>query len=227
MRHLTAAQMREADRRCIQEIGIPGAVLMNNAGAAVFKEVAPGSVAVICGKGNNGGDGFVVARMALVKGHDVRVVLLTEPAAVTGDAALFLRAYQKLGGKTIVAATEEAAAKAVAATGDAATLVDAILGTGITGEVRGVPRAAIESWPHGYTVAIDVPSGMNADTGEIAGPCIRAHVTVTFQFPKAGFQNPAADEYLGRLLVADIDIPPICADDDKYKKLAESWNKRE
>jgi NAD(P)H-hydrate epimerase len=210
--HLTAAQMREADRRCIEDIGIPGVVLMNNAGAAVFRHISGGPVGIVCGKGNNGGDGYVVARLSLLAGFDTRVVVLAEREAITGDALTFLRAYENLGGYVSFASTVEGASEAVRDLAGSAVLVDAILGTGITGEVRGVARAAIDAWPTGHCIAVDLPSGMDADTGEPCGACIRADVTVTFQFPKVGFRNPEAAHWLGELIVADIGIPKVCAD---------------
>lgn len=213
IRALTAAQMREVDRRCIQGIGIPGAVLMNNAGAAVYREIGDlGPVGVVCGKGNNGGNGYVVARLALLSGRETRVVLTAPVEQITGDAATFLAVYQRLGGRVSVAATEEAASAAVRALGDCVVLVDALLGTGVSGEVRGPIRAAIEAWPRVFTVAVDVPSGLDADTGAPCGCAVRADVTVTFQYPKTGFLNPSAQPYLGRLVVADIGIPAQCAE---------------
>lgn len=213
---LTSAQMREADRRCIEEIGIPGAVLMNNAGAAVFRELRGGHVGIVCGKGNNGGDGYVVARLALLAGYSPRVVLVAKPEEVRGDAAIFLRAYKRLGGVILTAPTEAQAAEAVAGLDDCAVLVDALLGTGVQGEVHGPVRAAIEAWPKKPTVAVDLPSGMNADTGQPCGVCIRADITVTFQFLKCGFAAPEAQPYLGRVVVADIGIPGVCADDEEW-----------
>lgn len=216
MKTLSAARMREADRRCIEVLGMPGVVLMNNAGEAVFRQVRRGPVGVVCGKGNNGGDGFVVARLALLAGYDTRVVLIAESDAVQGDAAVFMRVYQRLGG--VIEAAPNAAAEAVAQLADCATLVDALLGTGISGEVRGPIRAAIEAWPKGvHTIAVDLPSGMNADTGEICGACVRADITVTFAFAKKGFANPDAAPWLGEWHVADIGIPEFCGDD-------EAWN---
>lgn len=209
--HLSAAQMREADRRCIEEIGIPGAVLMNNAGAAVFRHISEGPVGIVCGKGNNGGDGYVVARLALLAGFNTQVVVLAERNFIAGDALTFLRAYENLGGPVTFATTVEGASEAVQGLAGSAVLVDAILGTGITGEVRGVARAAIDAWPTGRCIAVDLPSGMDADTGEPCGACIRADVTVTFQFPKVGFLNPNAAHWLGEVIVADIGIPAICA----------------
>jgi len=213
MRTLTAAQMRETDRRCIEEIGIPGVVLMNNAGGAVFAEIDRGPVGIVCGKGNNGGDGFVVARLALLAGYDPRVVLVADIEAIRGDAATFLRAYDNLGGVIHSVTEPGAVARTVAALSDCAVMVDALLGTGIAGPVRGAALEAITAWPAVPTVAVDLPSGLNADTGEACGCCIRADTTVTFAFPKRGFENPAAQAWLGRVVVADIGIPPCCAED--------------
>lgn len=209
---LTAAQMREADRRCIEDIGIPGAVLMDHAGKAVWRALEGQRIGVVCGKGNNGGDGYVVARYALLAEREVRVVLLADPDSITGDARTFLDAYRNLGGAVMVAMDEASAAEAVASLDDCDVLVDAILGTGIAGEVRGVARAAIEAWPSLPTVAVDVPSGLNADTGEPCGCAIRAGKTVTFQFLKRGFLNPESRAYTGEVIVADIGIPRVCAE---------------
>lgn len=214
MRVLTAAQMREADRRCIEDIGIPGAVLMNNAGTAVYREMSAvaGPVGVVCGKGNNGGDGYVVARLVLLDKRPTRVVLLADPGQITGDAAVFLRAYRNLGGSLFIAVTPADAAVAVAALADCEVLIDAILGTGVSGEVRGTARAAIEAWPAVRTLAVDIPSGLDADTGTPCGCAVRAETTVTFQFPKRGLLTPEAAPYVGRLVVADIGIPESCAE---------------
>jgi len=212
MRYLTAAQMREADRRCIEDIGIPGAVLMNNAGMAVFREIDQEPVGIICGRGNNGGDGFVVARLAMEAGLSVRVLLAADPEAIRGDARTFLTAYRNLGGRVDVAETPAAAVGVLKDFGKCGLLVDALLGTGIQGEVRGLCRHIIEAWPPVHTIAVDLPSGLDADTGTPCGVCVRAATTVTFQCPKIGFRNPASHAYLGRLVVADIGIPARCID---------------
>lgn len=210
--YLTTAQMREADRRCIEDIGIPGAVLMNNAGNAIFSEIDQAPVGVICGKGNNGGDGFVVARLALLAGLPVRVLLAAHPDDVRGDARTFMAVYQNLGGQIDVLTEAGEAAAALAPCEECGILVDALLGTGIEGEVRGLPRAVIDAWPAIHTIAVDLPSGLDADAGTPCGACVRAETTVTLQYPKVGFLRPDAQPYLGRVVVADIGIPAQCAD---------------
>ncbi|HOF41060.1 MAG TPA: NAD(P)H-hydrate epimerase [Candidatus Hydrogenedentes bacterium] len=216
MKALTANQMREADRRCIEDVGIPSVVLMNTAGTRVFEHVNRGPVGIVCGRGNNGGDGFVVARLALLAGFEPRVVVIGELDSLKGDPALFFKAYRNLGGRAVVARSETDALREVGALRDCAVLVDALLGTGITGEVRGPVRAAIDTWPEVYTIAVDLPSGLDADTGEVLGNCVRADITVTFQYPKLGLVMPEAKRYIGRLVVADIGIPTMCADDEAW-----------
>ena len=209
---LSAAAMREADRRCIEEIGIPGAVLMDHAGKAVFAECAGDSVGVLCGKGNNGGDGYVVARYALLAGLETHVVSLVDPESLAGDAKLFADVYQRLGGDIVVATERRPAIEAADKLADCATVVDALLGTGITGEVRGVVCDVIEHWPQARTVAVDLPSGLNADTGLPCGVAVHADVTVTMAWPKLGFRTPESERYTGRVMIADIGIPRRCAD---------------
>jgi NAD(P)H-hydrate epimerase len=218
-RALTAAQMREADRRCIEDLGIPGAVLMERAGLAVYDALPPGPIAVLCGTGNNGGDGFVVARHALLAGRLAAVWVVGNPARIRGDAALQRDIFLRLGGRLSVAQDEAAAGAALEGLRGAAVLVDALLGTGFEASVRGPIRAAIAAWPGLPTVAVDLPSGLNADTGEPGGLAVRATTTVTFQYPKTGFANPAAAPYLGRVIVADIGIPAVCADDAAWAAL--------
>lgn len=219
MRYLTAAEMREADRRCIEELGIPGAVLMNNAGRAVFNEIDNGPVGIVCGKGNNGGDGYVVARLALLAGFETRVIVVAHRNAIVGDAAIFLNAYERLGGSVAFVEGDAEVKGAMSDLENCAVVVDALLGTGVRGEVRGDIRSAIESWPKIRTIAVDLPSGLNADTGEVCGVCVKADTTVSFQFAKRGFENPVAKPYVGDLVIADIGIPEVCADDKAWARL--------
>jgi len=229
---VTVAQMREADRRCIEELGIPGAVLMHNAGAAVFGEITrrfprPAAITVVCGKGNNGGDGWVTARLAMLAGWDVTVVSTVSPDALIGDAATFARVCLRLGCAPVVLDTVENAAGTLHdAARNSIVVVDALLGTGTEGEVRGLPRALIDGWPaEPFTVAVDVPSGLNADTGEPCGAAVRASVTVTFAFAKIGLVRPAARKWVGELVVADIGIPAVCADNGAWESLKKRWGR--
>lgn len=217
---LSVAQMREADRRAIEVLGIPGPVLMERAGLAVFERIDSGPVTVVCGKGNNGGDGYVVARLALVAGYDVHVIALANDADISQDTLLFKNVYTRLGGHCTVCSEEGDVMNALSKVSSDGVIIDAILGTGTRGEVSGLARIAIDSWPKMRTISVDIPSGLNADTGVVCGAAIRANETVTFQFVKKGFESTVAIDYLGTVHVADIGIPEICGDD-------EAWNKRE
>lgn len=217
--YLSVAAMREADRRAIEVLGIPGEVLMDRAGQRVFDEITSGPVVVVCGKGNNGGDGWVVARLSLLAGYATHVISLAEDADLSKDAVTFKKVYTRLGGETLVCTADDALITALDSVPGDATVVDAILGTGTRGEVTGLARTAIDHWPARRTIAVDIPSGLNGDTGEICGNAVRADVTVSFQFGKSGFANPAAAEYLGALRIVDIGIPAVCGDDAAWSAL--------
>ncbi len=219
MKALSVAQMREADRRAIQGLGIPSAVLMDRAGHAVFEQIPAGSVGIVCGKGNNGGDGFVVARYCLLAGYDTQVVVLAEDAALSEDARVFKKVYTQLGGRCRIVTNEADWATALHDLRQCAVCVDAILGTGTRGEVTGLLRTVIEQWPKVDTVAVDIPSGLNADTGDVCGCALQAKTTVTFQWSKIGFEQERAQAYLGEVQVVDIGIPAVCADDDAWATL--------
>ncbi len=214
---LTAAEMRALDAHTIGTVGVPGPVLMETAGRAVFQhlwdayadQARAGPVAVVCGRGNNGGDGFVVARCLHNRGCDVTALLLGRRAAVAGDAAVHLAAYLGSGGR-LLEVTEETRGEAAARVAGAALAVDAVLGTGLAEDVRGLPAEAI-AWLDAATcpvVSVDLPSGVSSDTGRVCGAGVRADLTVTFAWPKRGhFLYPGA-ALAGRLEVAEIGIPP-------------------
>jgi NAD(P)H-hydrate epimerase len=205
---VTAGQMRELDRLTIEELGVPGALLMEHAGRAVADEVEKLvrgrlRVAIVCGNGNNGGDGFVAARWLREHGHDVRVVLCAGRPRAGGDAALHLSVYERQGGA--VAGPEGLDA----ALAGAEIIIDAIFGTGLTraieGEVAGV-IARLNAAP-ALRVAVDIPSGLDADTGRTLGVCVAADLTVTFAFAKIALVSSPGFEQCGVVKVAEIGIP--------------------
>ena len=209
MKVATAAQMREMDRQTIEESYVPGLVLMENAALRVvdvlqerFAPLAGKRIAVVCGKGNNGGDGLAVARhLAARFGAEVTVGLAAEPSQFKGDAAANYRMAQAFGLDIRPAAGMDL--------GQADVLVDALLGTGIRGAVTGDAASLIHAMNDSGkpTVAVDVPSGVNADTGAVEGPCVRATLTVTFALPKYGLLDFPGAEYAGELVVSDIAMP--------------------
>ena len=213
MKLATADEMRRIDAATIEKYSIPGVVLMENAGRHVARAVREmlddqpdARVVVICGKGNNGGDGFVVARHLINQGVNIQVILLANGTDLGGDAAMNFRIAHNMGVPILENADEEAVRARVAR---ADIIVDAILGIGIVGEVRGIARAAIEAINNcpARVIAADIPSGISADTGAVAGEAVLADVTVTFGLAKLGLvQHPGA-EYCGELRVADITIP--------------------
>jgi NAD(P)H-hydrate epimerase len=211
MIHLTRAQVREVDRRAIERYYIPGIVLMENASQAaadVACSMLAGSkharVLILCGGGNNGGDGLAVARHLHNRGLEVRIALTIDPARYQGDALVNWRIVQTMEVPVIPADPD-----AIAET-DASLIIDAIFGTGLTQPPRppfAQVAAAIERSGR-PVLAIDLPSGLDCDTGEPLGVCIRATQTVTFVAEKAGFANPASRAYTGEVTVADIGCPP-------------------
>jgi ADP-dependent NAD(P)H-hydrate dehydratase / NAD(P)H-hydrate epimerase len=212
---LTAAQMRDADRRTMESIGLPGAVLMENAGAAVAEAIRrryPDArrPVVLCGRGNNGGDGFVVARHLL--SCQPLVVLAGERGAVAGDTRTHLEALERSGGTVVEAATADAVRALAARLAGADLVVDALLGTGLAHAPEGAIAAGIDAIralaAAGIpVVAVDLPSGVPSDAGEVEWPAVEATVTVTFVAPKYGHVLPPACDHAGELVVADIGVP--------------------
>jgi NAD(P)H-hydrate epimerase len=211
---VTVKQIQALDKIAIERIGIPSAVLMENAGRAVAQEVLRyltkkrrPSVCVFCGLGNNAGDGFVAARHLLVRGIRVQTFLLGDPKNLKGDAALNYRIFRKLGGpfKKIGRMTP-AAARAMAG---CAVVVDALFGVGLNREIQDPFRGIIEKINAAgrAVIAVDVPSGLNATTGEVFGVCVKATRTVTFTCPKKGFFRREGPRHTGKIIVADIGIP--------------------
>ncbi len=211
---LSREEVRAIDRRAIEEFGVPGAVLMENAGRGAAEVLGAlgvrGPVLICCGKGNNGGDGFVIARHLDNRGLPVRVLLFAKPEELTGDAALNYEILRRSGVPIDVRAGQPIDAEALRQELAAAEwVVDALFGTGLAGAVR--PPfdrviAAINA-SGAKVLAVDIPSGLDCDTGEPLGAAVRAQHTVTFVATKRGFANPAARAWVGEVHVADIGAP--------------------
>lgn len=217
LRPRTRAEMRELDRAAIEDFGIPGLLLMENAGrgaAAVAHEMLgeqTGGVIVFCGRGNNGGDGFVIARHLHNMGHGVRCYFAGAVKDVQpgSDLGINLSICRRLGIPVLQHAIPEDRDEMARAVAWASLLVDALLGTGLTGEVR-APYSTLISFLNvraAPILSVDVPSGLDADTGEVLGKCVRATRTATFGAPKSGFGRGQGPAIVGELSVIDISIP--------------------
>ena len=214
MKVVTAHTMQEIDGRTIGEFGIPGLQLMENAGRAcvdtIVSDYGPtGRAFIVAGRGNNGGDGYVIARLLAAAGWRVRVCILAERAAINGDAAANLERLPEemlifcpLEGQMATSCLDEISAADI--------IIDAMLGTGLRDDLAGAYREAVEIInASGRTVlAVDIPSGIHGTTGRVLGCAVRASVTVTFAFAKLGHVLYPGAEYTSRLVVADIGIPP-------------------
>lgn len=213
---LTREQSRRVDQIAIDEYGFSGLVLMENAGrgvvGALFEfDSQPSEVAILCGKGNNAGDGFVLARHLDIHGVRSKVLLLKSPDVLADDA---LANYRILEYTDVEVADLSAVVDLPAALdehgGQATWLVDAMLGTGAKGSPRPPYDEAIR-WMNRQrvrTLALDLPSGLDCDTGEAADPTVRASLTCTFATRKIGFEESAAQDFVGTVRVVSIGVPP-------------------
>ena len=222
MKLVTADQMRAIEERTARECRIPLLLLMEQAGRAVADAAAallsPGAAAVVCaGKGNNGGDGLCAARLLLARGVPVSVLLFADPQAITGDAAINLEAARGAGVEVLVvdgpaggSLPAIGGAHAAQRLSSAALIIDALLGTGATGAPRGATGEAVAliNAAGRPVLAVDLPTGVEADSGATPGLAVRAAVTVTFALPKWGHYLYPGAGLCGRLTVADIGIPP-------------------
>ena len=215
MRVLSASQMAAFDRECIEGLKIPGLLLMEHAGHLVAKvcqeSFAPSSssrrlrIAVFCGGGNNGGDGFVAARHLLRWGHDVSVYMLKEGKDYRGDARQMLELLTSVCHREAEVLSEQDPPDL----GSFDMAIDALFGTGLSGELRGMGRRAVDCLEEASLpkLAVDIPSGLSADEGRPLGRAVRAEYTLTMGLPKIGFFSPEAQEHLGGLIVGDIGFP--------------------
>jgi ADP-dependent NAD(P)H-hydrate dehydratase / NAD(P)H-hydrate epimerase len=239
MKALTAAEMREVDRLTTERFGIPGLELMEVAGKSVaevflekYKERngrIPGRVSVLCGKGNNGGDGFVVARLLKRRVGQVNVYLFGEPGELRGDAARNYERWRELGETVTVVRGEEDWIRAWTGVAASEVIIDALLGTGIRGGASGLLAQVIENlnrfsqdaraaWP-AWIVAVDAPSGLPSDGEPAQGPVLRAHLTVTFTAPKIGQLVSADAGSCGSLVVREIGTPAALVEEVGKGKL--------
>jgi NAD(P)H-hydrate epimerase len=214
-RTLTRAEVREVDRLAIEDYGLPGILLMENAGANAARLLESlridGPVAIACGPGNNGGDGFVIARHLEAAGYAVRLLLAFAADRCHGDAAVNLRVAERSGLSIDMLAAADRAAWDRALRGSD-WIVDALLGTGAVGPPRGSVASAIAAIEaaHGAgarVLAVDLPSGLDCDTGTAWGACVRADATATFVAAKAGFERAGAAAYTGSVHVLGIGAP--------------------
>ena len=215
---LNRQQVREVDRRAIAEYGMNGLVLMENAGSGVadllcglIEQQGSGvrSVSIVCGKGNNGGDGFVIARHLDFRGISVKVLLLADPSELTEDAAANFTIIEKAGLSVEVFTAPLDSARFDAALTGSAWLVDAILGTGASGEPKSPLAETIDRMnTSGISIlAVDLPTGLDCDTGAAATHTIRAAHTCTFVAAKPGFSIDTSKRFVGQLHVLDIGVP--------------------
>ena len=218
MKILTAAEMQRIDLLTTERYGVPGLTLMENAGRGVveflaqrFSPLDQQRMAILCGRGNNGGDGMVVARLLRERGLKPRVLLLADPKDLKGDAAAN---FQRLsaGGAPEVASDSAAWRRLKVSLADTSLLIDALLGTGLSKPLEGflleVVRDINTAFIRAQVVSVDLPSGVSADTGELIGECVRAHASVTFTAPKRAHVFPPACECVGEWEVKHIGTPP-------------------
>lgn len=214
MRPLTRAEVRSIDARAAEELGLPTLILMENAGRGAAEllrgELGTGArVAIVCGRGNNGGDGGVVARHLDAEGHAVRVVWFAAAESLRGDAAVQHGVLARAGVAQEAWDGPIERDRLDAWLQGADWVVDALLGTGLDRPVTGDLQVAIEAINDAGkpVLALDLPSGLDCDTGRPLGVAVRARRTATFVAPKVGFDRPGASAYTGTVHVVPIGVP--------------------
>lgn len=220
---LNAAEMATIDRTTIEKIQIPGVVLMENAGLGVVEEieefledVTGKQIVIFCGKGNNGGDGYVIARHLYHRGADVAVFLAGDKKAIKGDALINLRILDNMG----IEVTEIATLDEISPFDHIDLVVDALLGTGVTGAVTGFFGELIHYMNSldAPIVSVDLPSGMETDTGAVHGACVQSDLTVTMAHLKTGLLFSPARDHAGEISIIDISVPPEVSEALQGKK---------
>lgn len=216
MRAFSREEMQELDRRSIEEYRIPGIILMENAGLRASDEIAAwmedrslGRALILCGKGNNGGDGYVVARHLFNRKVPIDVWQIGGDPRPSSDADINYRIARQMGIRIETAPTPFPADRLRDLLREDLAAIDALLGTGLSGEVRGPYREAIQALNDGPSpvFAIDCPSGLDCNTGKALGVAVAAERTVTFGGAKQGFFREEGPRFVGDLVVVDISIP--------------------
>ncbi|OGI01398.1 MAG: hypothetical protein A2Y25_02565 [Candidatus Melainabacteria bacterium GWF2_37_15] len=222
MKVLSSRQMKQVDQRAIEELGIPGVLLMENAGRSVCEKVIEiteneeKSVLVICGKGNNGGDGFVAARHLIENSVQTTVISLFRPENLSGDALLNHNILENFTEIIYFDDIPINKFKEIISLSD--IVVDAVFGTGLNSEIHGFQLDVIESineYAEGEIVSVDIPSGVNAETGDVMGSAVIADYTVTFHSPKIGHLLYPGADYCGEIMVYPIGIPEFLSEEVK------------
>jgi hydroxyethylthiazole kinase-like uncharacterized protein yjeF len=212
---MTRQQVRDVDAWAINTLGVPGVVLMENAGRGCceiiiqeLKRRGGSKVRIFCGTGNNGGDGFVIARLLKNAGYKVNIILCGSAAKIKGDALVNYNIAANIGIE-IEELTSAEQVKSLA--GNCDLIVDAIFGTGLTGELKEDYIKIINAinFLNKSVIAVDIPSGLDCDNGTPLNTAIKAIATVTFVAAKKGFQTPRSIEYTGDIYIASIGIEPI------------------
>lgn len=213
---LSVQDSRQVDQTAMEDHGVAGITLMNNAGQACAERLLAmplksHAALILCGGGNNGGDGFVIARLLCTAGVHARVILLVSPERLRGDAKMSYERAIDYGVE--IQSITDVTEVALAVQASEGLIVDCMLGTGATGDPRDPFATAIRTANHitkrgkREGVAIDIPSGLDGDTGIACSPTFRADLTLTFVTAKTGMRNPGAADYLGEIEIVDIGLP--------------------
>lgn len=210
---LTRKQSRAVDQIAIEEFGVPGIVLMENAGRNVADllvgQSPNGQITILCGKGNNGGDGYVIARHLDNRGYRVSVILIEDPSQLTGDAAINFQIIKKSGIPYLQLHMPNDRKRFEAQLEESDWIVDALLGTGVQGKAREPYLDVIYCVNNSKrkVLAVDVPSGLDSDHGPVEGATIHATITATFVALKTGLTVECVENYTGQVHVIDIGVP--------------------
>ncbi len=223
MKTVTVAQMRELDRRAIEDYRIPSILLMENAGlrTADFihkmygQSIKGKTIMIICGRGNNGGDGFVIARHLMNKGYIVNVAVLSDKNKIKGDAQINLDIFERMGGYVIFIDVKDFNEKVKNIINDSEIIVDAIFGTGLDRDIEEPIKTNIKliNQSQKTVVSVDAPSGLNCDSGAILGIAVKSDATVTMASAKEGFFKGEGPSCVGKVHVVDISIPKKILDE--------------